>query len=191
VAAVILAAFLVTDFAMAQGGQGGGQGMARRRGQGMGAQRGPRGPGRGFMQRLRDLPPEEQERVLKNDRRFQRLSAEQQARIRENLQRWNALTPPERERLRERQRVFQGLSPNQRQEARAIFQQWRDLPPPRRRELRLAFRHLRNLSPGQREHFLSSPRIQSRFSPDEIRILRDLSRLLPEGAVSPEPPPEP
>jgi Protein of unknown function (DUF3106) len=187
-AALILAALFVTDVAMAQRGQGGGRGQGMRMGrQGMRAPGERRGPGPGFMQRLRDLPPEEQERVLKNDKRFQQLSPERQARIRENLSRWNALSPAEKEQLRERQHIFQSLTPAQRHEAREVFQQWRELPPARRHALRLEFRHLCDLAPDKREQFLSGPQLQSRFSSDEIKMLRGLSGLLPEDGNPPQP----
>ncbi len=143
----------------------------------------------GFVKRLRDLPPEEQERVLANDERFQRLPTERQEMIRERLRRWNALNPEEKERLRERQEIFESLSPQQREEARALFQQWRRLEPERRKELMVAFRRLRDLPPGEREGFLSSPEIGKRFSPSERDLLFGLGRLLPasRGDASPEP----
>lgn len=186
-AAVALGIFLVVAGARAQRRPGRAMRLPRQERRGMGAQRQNQNHAPGFMQRLRDLPPQEQERVLANDMRFQRLPPEQQARIRENLQRWNALSPEQKQQIRERQRVLENLTPAQRREAQEVFQQWRDLPPARRRELRVAFGHLRDLPSDQREQFLTSPELQNRFSPDEIRMLRGLSRLLPEGADSPEP----
>lgn len=153
--------------------------------------RGQHGPG--FMERLRDLPPEEQERVLSNDERFRSLPPERQARVRENLRRWNALRPEQKELIRERQRIFASLTPAQRQEARALSGEWRDLPPERRRDLRQAFRRMRDLPPSEREKFLAGEEIKSRFSPQEIHLLRGLGLLLPEGHTpeSSGPPPEP
>lgn len=144
----------------------------------------------GFMKRLRDLPPEEQERIMANDERFQRLPPERQEMIRERLRRWNALGPEEKERLRERQEIFESLSPRQREQARALFQQWRGLQPERREELMQAFRRLRDLLPGERQRFLSSPEIEKRFSPQERGLLGGLSRLLPESRGEPQLDPE-
>ena len=59
-----------------------------------------------FYEHLRDLPPKEQERVLANDKRFQRLPPQRQQRIRENLRRWNDLSPQRKEQLREREEIF-------------------------------------------------------------------------------------
>src|SRR5512146_570526 len=51
----------------------------------------------GFFARLRELPPKEQERILKNNKRFQSLPPERQKRIRENLEHWNQLTPEQKQ----------------------------------------------------------------------------------------------
>lgn len=139
----------------------------------------------GFLQRLRDLPPEEQERVLANDTRFQNLPPDRQKQIRENLSRWNSLTPEQKEKIRERQDILQSLSPAQREQARETFKQWRQLSPERRQNLTQAFREMRDLPPGQRQAFLSSPEIQKRFSPDERHILEGMGKLLPESARGP------
>jgi len=41
---------------------------------------------------------------------FRRLPPERQQRIRENLRRWNALTPDQKETFREREEIFQSFS---------------------------------------------------------------------------------
>ncbi len=141
--------------------------------------------GPGFMKRLRDLPPQEQERVMANDERFQRLPPERQARIRERLRSWNALSPEERERFRARQDIFSSLSPDQRRQARGLFQQWRQLDPERRQMLMRAFRRLRDLPPAEREQFLASPEVAKRLSPEERDLLSGLGKLLPEHPPGP------
>lgn len=138
-----------------------------------------------FMKRLRDLPPEEQERILANDERFQRLPRRRQEQIRKNLRRWNALSPEQKQRLRERQEIFESLSPQQRKEARAIFQQWRELSPGPRQELMQAFRRLRDLPPNERQRYLSGPEMEKQFSPEERGILGGLSKLLPASPGGP------
>ncbi|MDE3109793.1 MAG: DUF3106 domain-containing protein, partial [Acidobacteriota bacterium] len=45
-----------------------------------------------WVEKLRDLPPSEQERFLRNNERFRNLPPERQEQIRRNLQRWNNLT---------------------------------------------------------------------------------------------------
>jgi len=133
----------------------------------------------GFFERLRDLPPKEQERVLKNDKRFQNLPPERQQRIRENLQRWNQLSPERKEQIRNRERIFSQLTPEQRQSVRRMSSQWRDLAPAERRRVRLALRRMRGMTPEERRKFLNSPQIEKRFSPEEQDILRGLGQLFP------------
>ncbi|HLY62185.1 MAG TPA: DUF3106 domain-containing protein [Terriglobia bacterium] len=133
----------------------------------------------GFFQRLRELPPDEQERVMANDERFQRLPPARQAMIRRNLDHWNSLTPEQKERTRERQEILESLSPAQRMEARTIFPQYLRLPPERKEAVRQAFLHARDLPVGKREGFLSSPEVTGRFSPQELGVLRGLTQLLP------------
>ncbi len=133
----------------------------------------------GFLKRLRDLPPEEQEQILANDERFHRLPPDRQTQVRERLQRWNTLTPEEKQRIREREEIFESLSPEQRQQARQLFQQWQQLPPQRRGLLMNAFRHLRALPPRKRAAFMAGSKTAHRFSPEERDLLEGLSRLLP------------
>lgn len=135
----------------------------------------------GFFERLRELPPDEQERVMANDERFQRLPPARQAMIRRNLEHWNSLTPEQKERTRERQEILESLSPAQRMEARSIFPQYLRLPPERKAAVRQAFLRARDLPAGQREEFLSSPEVTGRFSPEEVDVLRGLTKLLPES----------
>src|SRR5580698_1719934 len=46
-----------------------------------------------FIENLREMSPEQQERFLSNNERFQNMSPQQQARIRQNLKDWNSRTP--------------------------------------------------------------------------------------------------
>jgi hypothetical protein len=134
----------------------------------------------GFFKRLRELPPDEQERVMANDERFQRLPRERQAEIRKNLRHWNSLTPQQKQATRERQEILGSLPPEKRAEARALFPRYNRLPPGRKQAVTQAFMRLANLPPAQRERFLSSPQLENRFSPEERDLLRGLSGLLPQ-----------
>ena len=115
----------------------------RRRGESMPPPPGMRpGLGRGpmlpppLMQQLKDLPPEEQEKVLQNNARFQELPKERQEELIERLHRWQALPPEQKEAVAERFVIFSGLTPERRQKAREIYRQhWSTLPPERRKAL--------------------------------------------------------
>ena len=136
---------------------------------------------RGFFARLRDLPPKEQERVLKNDRRFQNLPPERQQKIRENLQHWNQLSPDQKDQIRKRDEIYSQLTPQQRQNVREMSGEWRDLRPAERMRVRMALRRMRAMTPEERQQFLDSPQFQERFSPDEQKIVRGLSQLFPDA----------
>ena len=67
--------------------------QAKGRGQAQGKNPHPRGqPPPSAFQRLREVPPQEQERLMASEQ-FRRLPPERQQQIRENLKRWNAMTP--------------------------------------------------------------------------------------------------
>ena len=133
----------------------------------------------GFFEQLRGMPPEEQERVMQNDARFQTLPPERQQQIRQNLNRWNAATPEERQLLLQREQIVQSFSPQQRDQLRQVFPRYRQLTPERRQAVMQNFLKLRDLPAAQRERFLSSPEVQQ-LAPEERGILRDLKSLLPE-----------
>jgi Protein of unknown function (DUF3106) len=135
----------------------------------------------GFFARLRELPPKEQERILKNNRRFQSLPPERQERIRENLKHWNQLSPDEKQQVRKREQVYSQLTPEQRQNVRQMSGDWRNLRPAERRRVRMALRRMRGMSAEERQKFLDSPEIRERFSPEEQNILRGLGQLFPDA----------
>ena len=134
----------------------------------------------GFLQRLRDLPPDEQERVLQNNARFQRLPPERQEKVRENLRRWNSLSPRQKEVIRQREEILRNLSPEQRQELRSIYPSYHQLPPDRQHQVMRAFTRLHELPPAQRARLLSSRAFREHFSPEEQQIIRRLAGLLPQ-----------
>lgn len=142
-----------------------------------GMMRGPHPHPPGFLERLRDMPPAEQERVLENDARFHRLPGWRQEQIRANLARWNSLPPARKQLIREREAILRRLSPAKRTELRQIFPQYRRLPPRQRLQVNRAFLRLRNLPPRKRGAFLKSNQVR-RMNPRQQQVLRRLGRLL-------------
>ncbi len=132
----------------------------------------------GFFQHLRDLPPEQQDRILANDQRFRQLPPQRQQQIRENLRRWNALTPQQKQIMRQRQAILQSMTPEQRHQLQNIFPHYRQLPDNRKRAVLNAFQRMRDMTPAQRHRFLSSPNVQQRFSPQEQQLLHQLNGVL-------------
>ena len=132
----------------------------------------------GLIERLKNMTPEQRERVLRNNRRFQQLSPRQQQVLRQRLRQLQELTPEQRELIEQRFQIFSNLTPRQQEKARQIYERrWRRLPPERRRALIEEFRHLREMPPAEREQHLSSDELQSHFSADERDLLRQLIAL--------------
>jgi hypothetical protein len=128
--------------------------------------------------RLREMSPEEQERFMRNNARFQNLPPERQAQVRENLRRWNHLSPTERNALRDRERVWEQMSPEQRAYVRnELLPKWQQLPQDRRQLLLGRLRTLRGLSPAERDTRLNDENFLQGLDPNERQMLRDISKL--------------
>jgi len=133
-----------------------------------------------WLERLRDMTPEEQERFLQNNRRFQSLPPERQEQIRRNLEKWNGLTPEQREAARQRARALERMTPEQRQYVRNnLLPRWQQLPMARRQVIRNRLRQLQGMTPAERSAVLADPRFMRGLSPEEQSILRDLNALRP------------
>ena len=148
-----------------------------------------------WMERLRQMPPEQQERFMTNNERFRMLPTERQAEIRENLRRWNGLGPEQQRAFREREEVWQRMSPDQRRHVREeIMPRWQQLEPARRQALMRRLRVLRDLNEEQRAARLADEGFMTGLSAEDQELLRELSRLRigppPErGEPGPENPP--
>jgi predicted Fe-S protein YdhL (DUF1289 family) len=138
-----------------------------------------------WLERLRELPPAQQERFLQNNWRFRNLPPDVQQRVRANLRRWNSLSPAEREEIRHRERVWRQLTPEQRQHVReSILPRWQQLTPERRQALLRRLRALRALQEQERAQLLGSKEFLADLSEAEQNLLLELARLR-------IPPPEP
>jgi hypothetical protein len=133
-----------------------------------------------FFRRLRNLPPAQQDRILRNDTTFHKLPAWRRQQIRRNLARWNALSPQQKGVIRQRQAILQRLPPQKRQELRGAYSQYQQLGPYQKQRVMTAFARLRSMTPARRRQFLNSPRFQRQFGPREQRVLRGLARVLPQ-----------
>ncbi len=133
--------------------------------------------------RIKNLPPEEREKVIVNDERFRRMPPEQQAAILERFRRFNALPPERQQMLLNRQRAWQALTPEQRRKAREeLFPRWKALDLARRRLLTGKLRELRDVSPEERESRLNDPQFTQGLTDSERSLLQDLVHLGGPGA---------
>ena len=142
-----------------------------------------------WMERLREMPPEEQERFMSNNERFQQLPLERQAQIRKRLQQWNSLTSEQRTEVRKREEVWRQMSPEQQRHVREdLLPKWQQLPPERRQAILRRLSALRNLSESERVAKLNDSAFLQGLNPEDRGTLRELAGL--RVGTPPEPPQE-
>jgi Protein of unknown function (DUF3106) len=130
------------------------------------------------MERLREMPPDIQERFLQNSERFRNLPPEQQARIRGRLESWNKLTPAQQQEFRERQRIWEQLTPDQRRDVeQRLLPRWQQVPPPRRQAIMQRLHQLRDLSESGRQAKLNDPSFLEGLNGEDREMLRQLAHL--------------
>jgi Protein of unknown function (DUF3106) len=140
----------------------------------------------GWIKRLQEMTPAEQQKFLKNNARFRKLPPERRAEIRHRLRQWNRLTPEERQAVLDRQRVWEKMTPKQRRYVReTLLPQWRSLAADRRQILLRKLHALRNLDDAQRAAKLNDESFLAGLNPDERQMLRNLSNLRIAAASDP------
>jgi len=125
----------------------------------------------------KDLPLDQQLKLLENDPKFKKLTPDRQEELRESLRKFNSLTPQKREQALKRMEFLSKLSPTQRQQLRDANQQIQGLPPDRRVAVHKAVRHLRQMPPNQRKEVLASDRFKTTFSDQEQKLISQLAEL--------------
>jgi Protein of unknown function (DUF3106) len=137
-----------------------------------------------WVENLRDMPPGEQERFMRNNEKFQSLPPERQAQIRQNLQKWNNLSPEQQNRIRATERMLENLTPEQREHFRNdIVPTLAAMPPGRRARVIGHWRRLQGMTAEEQQAALNDPRFMQGLSPEEQATVRDLNSL---GAPPPE-----
>lgn len=139
-----------------------------------------------WVENLRNMSPEEQERFMNNDARFRGLPPERQDQIRRNLARWNELTPQQRDAMRRNERILERLTPEEREEVRTdLFPRWQKLPQERRELIQGRLRVLGGMSPEERQQKLQDPEFMQGLDSNEQDLLRKLSDLRLGPGASP------
>lgn len=132
-----------------------------------------------WLQAHKDLPPDQQEKLLENDPAFKKLPPQRQAELKERLRKFNGLPLKQRDAAIRRMQFWDGLNPDQRKQVREANQQILTLPEPRRLEVHRELRKLIQMSPQQRQQTLESSEFKSAFSDQEQSILRNLAAISP------------
>jgi len=131
-----------------------------------------------ILNQLRNLRPEERERVLQNNPRFRELPPERKAQLMNRLNMLLEMNEDQRRDLDRRLSVFRNLSPEQRRKAREIYEHhWRTLAPDRRVAILEEFRNLRDMSAEDRVRRTGSDEYQTQFNTEERALLEELSSL--------------
>ncbi|HXQ27125.1 MAG TPA: DUF3106 domain-containing protein [Candidatus Acidoferrales bacterium] len=131
-----------------------------------------------WVENMRDMPPEDQERFMQNNERFKSLPPERQEQIRQNLQRWNSLTPEQQEAARTREQMLEQMTPEQRQYVRnTLLPRWQSMPIERRTVIRRHLARLQAMTPAEQQSALNNPRFLDGLNPDEQSMLRELNSL--------------
>jgi len=145
-------------------------------------------PGK-WVERLRDMPPEEQQQFLQNNAQFRSLPPQRQQQILQNLDKWNRLSPEQKQEVRDREAFLEQLSPEQRQYVRnVLLPKWQALPQPRRQLINRHLAMLGQMSPATQQAALNDPRFVAGLSPDEQAMLRELNSLRNPPPAAPAPP---
>jgi hypothetical protein len=141
-----------------------------------------------WAEKLQEMPPEDQERFLKNNARFKQLPPQRQAQIRQRLQHWNSLSPEQREAVRDRQRVWEQMSPEQHEYIRnTLLPEWQQLPDERKQMIRDRLHLLHDMNPAERAQKLQDPQFLQGLAPHEQDMLRNMNSLenpAPAGAAA-------
>jgi hypothetical protein len=159
--------------------------QAAQKNPGTGKHTGPKanGPKMGsWLQAHKNLPPDQQLKLLENDPGFKKLSPERQAALRERLQKFNSLPPEKKDQALERMEFLSKLSPQQRQQLRDANRQLQGLPQERQVMVHKALRHLRQMPPDERKQVLESERFHSTFSDQEQKLIGELAEINPQAA---------
>jgi hypothetical protein len=121
----------------------------------------------------------EQERALRTERGFNRLSPARQQRLLERLQQLDAMPPARRERMLARLETWERLSHEQRQQVRAGILEVHQMPFDRQTMIHRAVRDLSEFPESQRGGILNSPEFRRHYSDYERQVLATLMMAQP------------
>jgi len=145
-----------------------------------------------WVDQLRQMNPQQQERFFNNNERFRALPPQRQAQIRQQMQQWNRLSPDQRQTMLNRQQVWDRLTPDQQGYVReTLLPQWQRTPPPQRQAILGKLRQLRGLDDAQRTAKLNDESFLGDLNPQDRQMLRDLSNLRVGPGEAGGPPAEP
>jgi len=132
-----------------------------------------------WLNQHRNLPVQDQERMLRSDPNFNSLPGSEQQRVVQQLRQVDQLPEQQRERRLARAEILERMSPQDRMSVNLSAQRWGTLPPNRQTLMKNAFQDLRGVPLEQRQTVLNSNRYQGVFTPEERGILSNVLRAEP------------
>ena len=147
------------------------------------------GAARPWVDKMRDLNPQQRERVMQNSPAFRNLTPEKQNRIRNQFSQWDSKTPQQRADQREREQAWRQMTQPQREHIKNdVLPAWRQMPAERQQAIQQRLGVLKNMPEFARNQRLSDPNFTKGMSEEDKATLHDLSHLHVGGA--PDPPNE-
>jgi Protein of unknown function (DUF3106) len=143
-----------------------------------------------WLQSHKDLPLDQQLKLLENEPGFKKLPADRQAALRERLKKFNSLPPEKRDQALQRMEFLAKLTPLQRQQLRNANEQLKGLSPERQVAVHTALRHLRQMPPAERQQVIQSDHFRSTFSDQEQKLISQLAEMSPQGGSAQNPQPK-
>lgn len=132
-----------------------------------------------WLNQHRNLPVQQQERMLRGDPNFRRLPPGEQQRVVRQLREVNQLPDEQRQRRLARAEMIEHLPPQEQMRINLSARRWATLPPDRQAMMKRAFQDLRTVPLEQRPMVLNSERYQGAFTPEERGILSDMLLVEP------------
>jgi len=147
------------------------------------------GSPRPWVDTMRELTPQQRERVLQNSRAFQNLSPDKQNKIRQQFNQWDHMTPQQRADQRIKEDNWRHLTPEQRDHIKNdIAPKWRQMPWDRQQMMKQKLGVLQNMPESARNQRLNDPNFTKGMTDEEKSVLHDLAHTHLGGP--PEPPTE-
>lgn len=119
------------------------------------------------LERWRNMPPEEREKIRERYRRWKSLTPGQRERILERRRVWRSLPEASRSYLLDRREIYRQAGPGEKRAIEKFVRRMRELPSDRRQLLRRRIDELRDLPASKRDERLMDWRFYRRLSPAE------------------------
>jgi hypothetical protein len=118
----------------------------------------PAAPPPDVQQRLRNMSPQERNRLAENQKKFNSLPPQKQQEMRQAGENWRKLTPEQQSHIKN-----------------DLLPRWQHMPPERQRAIQQRLGVLRNMPESARNRHLDDPNFTRGMSDEDRQMLRDLS----------------